>query len=99
MSNSEYEVQNQAEVHEIFLNLSIVMTRVDNLARLEAHAGTPFNIHKALNILYKELNAARVLLGEMSHMGLKTTPDMREVQEPQSWKVYNAGKSKLKKGS
>jgi len=85
-------VKDLAELQTIRTRLSSIASLVDSLAVRESRAGTNFNVHKSLNILYKELRAGRIILdcmaGLITKSEVKKTRIVLDIQEPQSWKMF-----------
>ncbi len=83
-------IKNQKFLLDIRRLLSYVEMKVDDLAREEAKVGTEYHLHKALNVLFKELDCAKTLVAVMTGELKEDALAHSDVQEPQSWKVYKA---------
>ena len=83
MEKSKKE-QVEQELYQARKAIDIAMSAVHKAS----NSGIGFELSKPLNILYKELDAHRQLLGV--YIGERKAEDYysTEVAEPQSWKAY-----------
>ena len=74
--------------------LKIAQTFASELANKEQKLGTPFEVHKSINILYKELVAHEIFVRTLLQGGTKKSlREMRvEIIKPQSWRFYTKEK-------
>jgi hypothetical protein len=75
-------------------SLKVAMMFASELAGAEQKSGAPFEVHKSINVLYKELRAQeifiRALLEGSSKKSLRDTHV--EIIKPQSWRFYTKEK-------
>ena len=76
--------------HRLIMALSTAKAAAQELAIKEASLGTPFEIHKCINILYKELRAHEIFIRTLADGGSKK--NLREIDieiiKPQSWRFF-----------
>jgi len=76
--------------HRLIMALGAAKAAAQDLSIKEASLGTPFEIHKCINILYKELRAHEIFIRTLADGGSKKK--LREIDieiiKPQSWRFY-----------
>ena len=76
--------------HRLIMALSSAKVAAQDLSIKEVALGTPFETHKSLNILYKELRAHEIFVRTLADGGgIKQLCEMDvEIIKPQSWRFY-----------
>lgn len=85
---------NEEMAEKLASAIAIAKVHASNLADAESNAGTPFEIHKSLNVLFKELRAQEIFvrsLLEGENKKYLRELDV-EVLKPQSWRFYTGEK-------
>jgi len=79
-----------AAAHRLIIALSAAKALAQELSIKEASLGTPFEIHKSLNILYKELRAHEIFIRALAdgETKKKLRESNVEIIKPQSWRFY-----------
>jgi len=76
--------------HRLLVALRVAKVVAQELSVKEARLGTPFELHKSLNILYKELRAQELFVKTLTDGGSKKQLREFDVEiiKPQSWRFY-----------
>jgi len=76
--------------HRLIIALSAAKAIAQELSIKESSLGTPFEIHKSLNILYKELRAHEIFIRALADGDTKKKLREADVEviKPQSWRFY-----------
>jgi len=80
--------------HRLIMALSAAKAAAQELSIKEASLGTPFETHKCINILYKELRAHEMFVRTLSEGGSKKKLRELDIEiiKPQSWRFYTREK-------
>ncbi len=76
--------------NRLIIALSVAKMAAQDLSIKEASLSTPFEIHKSINILYKELRAHEIFVRTLIDGGSKKELRETDVEiiKPQSWRFY-----------
>ena len=84
------KLNDSATTHRLIMALSAAKAIAQELSIKEATLGTPFETHKSINILYKELRAHEIFIRALADGD--TIKKLRETDieiiKPQSWRFY-----------
>ena len=74
----------------LLVAVQVAKMAAQELSVKEAQLGTPFEIHKSLNVLYKELRAQEIFIRTLIDGGSKKQLRDADVEviKPQSWRFY-----------
>ena len=76
--------------HRLIVALSAAKAAAQDLSVKESSLGTSFEVHKSINILYKELRAQEIFIRTLNDGGSKKSLRKQSVEviKPQSWRFY-----------